>query len=132
MYDNVEKRCVELFGDCPLNMSDFLGAKTFGYSEEDLIFEAARKFYLNEEHNFSVALCDWMNGKKLNISREEAQKRNQYVRKARDFLIMHDIYITTSINWESFPNDDPSICFYLGYPFDCELCKWAANYKKSA
>lgn len=58
MADKFERKCVELFGDCPLNIHDIAAAKSLNYSEKELILEAARKHYLREQHNFFEALCE--------------------------------------------------------------------------
>lgn len=131
MVDNFERKCVELFGDCPLDIYDIAVAKSFSYSEKDLILEAARKHYQREQHNFFEALCNWKNGNKLQISCEEAEKRNRYFNNAK--MIVDEEFSTMAdspVNWMAFPNNDPTICYYIGVPVDDELCVWAEQYNK--
>lgn len=130
MVDKFERKCVELFGECPLDIHDIVAANS-GYSEKELILEAARKYYLREQHNFFEALCEWKNGNKLQISREEAEKRNRYFENAKMIVDEASSTIVDSlVNWMAFPNDDPTICYYIGIPFDDELCVWAKQYNK--
>lgn len=48
-------------------------------------------------------------------------------------MIVDDVISTMAdslVNWMAFPNDDPTICYYIGVPFDDELCVWAEQYNK--
>lgn len=126
----VEKRCAELFGECQLNIHDIMAANSFNYSEEDLIYEAARIFWTREKNAFVNALHDWMNGNKPEITIEEAKQRNTYYKNARDIVAEKvSIVSDTVVNWEHFPNDDHTVAFYIGLPIDDELVVWA-RYKK--
>lgn len=130
MVDRIERKCIELFGYCPLNIYDIAAGKDFGYSETNLLYEAARKHYTSEQHNFYTALCDWKDGRKMQITKEEAEERNHYFNNAK--AIIDEIVLTsadTPVNWMAFPNDDPTICYYIGLPLDDELCVWAEQYK---
>jgi len=130
MVENFERKCVELFGECPLNIHDIAAAKSFNYSEEDMLFEAARKYYLSEQHKFFDALYEWKNGNKLQILREEAERRNCHFKNAQMIVDQRVSTVADSpVNWMSFPNDDPTICYYVGVPLDGELCVWASQYK---
>ena len=115
---------------CPLNIHDIAVGKAFGYSETDLLYEAARKHYISEQHKFFTALCDWKDGKKIQITKEKADKRNRYFKKAQA-LVDEKISLSADspVNWMAFPNDDPTICYYIGLPLDDELCVWAEHYK---
>ena len=130
MVEIFERKCVELFGKCPLNIHDIQAANSLGYSEEDLLFEAAKKHYLKEQRKFFEALYDWKDGNKLEISCEEAKKKNSYFYNAKMIVEKRVSTITdTIVNWMSFPNNDPTICHYMGLPLDHDLCVWASQYK---
>lgn len=134
MYETIEKKCTELFGTCPLTIQDFQAAKGFGYSDEELIYEAARKFRQNEEKDFVEKLEEWKNGDKYAITEEDAKKRNSYVKNAERVIMFHNLnatFIDAPINWTAFPYDDPKVVLYMGYPFECELCQWASNYRSA-
>lgn len=130
MVKKFERKCVELFGECPLNIHDIQAANSLGYSEEDLLFEAAKKHYFKEQRKFYEALYDWRNGNKLDICREEAEKRNAFFENAKMIVEKRVSTVTdTIVNWMSFPNNDPTICYYMGLPLDHDLCVWASQYK---
>lgn len=123
MTEKFERKCIELFGYCPLSIGYIASIKTLGYSETDLLYEAARKHYLIEQYNFLTALWDWKDGKKMQITKEEAEKRNHYFNNAK-VLVDEKFSLSTDtpVDWMDFPNDDPTICYYLGLPLDYELC----------
>lgn len=126
-----EKKCMDLFGECPLNIQDITSGNLFGYSEVDLLYEAARKYYVKQRNNFSQALYDWKDGHKLEITHEQAKQMNKHYKNAQYIV---DLRVDTSadsiVNWLYFPDDDPTICYYLGVSLDSPLILWARNYKK--
>lgn len=130
MYSAVETKCTELFGECPLNLQDLMAARSFGYSEEDVMFEAAKKHYQNERNAFFNAIHAWKDGNKMSITYEEAKKRNERYKNAQRIV---DERVATDmdslINWQAFPEDDPTIVYYMGLPITDELCEWAQQYK---
>ena len=130
---NFEMKCFELFGECPLDIHDIAVGKALDYSESDLIFEVAKKVYKKSQNEFYKAMCSWMDGNKPSITMEEAQKRNKYYRNAK-YIVDNKIStaVDSIVNWEAFPNDDPSIILYFGLPFDSDICLWAGQYKKTA
>ena len=71
--------------------------------------------------------------KKLNISLDDAKDQNL---KFHFLIQLINTRIDTScdapVNWECFPNDDPTIVIYMGYPDDSDIVKWAVNYQKTA
>ena len=130
MYTAVETKCTELFGTCPLNLQDMMAAKVYGYTEEELLLEAARKFYMSEKNAFFDAICQWSAGEKMQITHIEAKKRNEHYKNARRMLDEKLSAPDTPVNWAAFPNDDPTITFYLGLPVTDDLCVWAQQYKQ--
>lgn len=130
MTGNFERKCVKLFGYCPLNIHDLVASKVFEYSETDLLYEAAKKYCINEQRKFFTALCDWKNGKKMQLTQEEAEKRNRYFMNAQAIMDeKNSLSADRPVDWMAFPNDDPTICYYIGLPLDDELCLWAEQYK---
>ena len=130
MLEKIERKCVELFGYCPLNIHDIAAGTAQGYTEKDFFYEAARKHYASEQHNFFTALNEWKDGRKMPITKEEAEKRNHYFNNAQAIIDEKDsVSMDTPVNWMAFPNDDPTICYYIGLPLDDELCVWAEQYK---
>ena len=121
---------MELFGKCSLTIQDIAYAEAFGYSESNLLLEAAWEYYRKEQNNFSAVLENWSKGNKLQITLEEAEKRDQYYDNAEAILIDADEPIDGDCPgyWVAFPKDKAEICFYQGLPFDSELCVWAENY----
>ena len=131
MLERIERKCVGLFGYCPLNIHDFVAGKTYGYTEKDFLYEAARKHYISEQHNFFTALCDWKDGRKMPITKEEAEIRNHYFNNAKALIDEKVPFsVDTPVNWMVFPKDDPTKSYYIGLPFDAELCVWAEQYNK--
>lgn len=131
MVEKFERKCVELFGEYPLNIDDIMFAKALNYTEEDLMYEAAKKYCAKEQYNFYKALCEWKNGNKLQITHEEAEKRNNRFKNARAIVeVRGSFLVNTPLNWTYFQKDDPTICLYIGLPLNDELCEWAKNYKK--
>ena len=133
MKDKIESECIKLFGECPLSITDIAAGKSCGYSFDKFICEAARKYCLKTRHDFVDALYEWMQDNKPEISREEALKRNKYFKKAQGIIIsgQHTMGFNSIINWLAFPDDNPEICFYLGYSHESELCSWARTYIKN-
>ena len=129
MANNIERRCTELFGRCPLKVQDLAVSESLRQSEEELLFAAALKHYRSEQRDFFYALCDWKDGNKMDLTQDEAEERNRYFENAQMIV---DERISTSadtlVDWTAFPRDDPTICYYIGLPFDDELCVWAENY----
>lgn len=133
MYERIERKCMELFGECPLNIHDFQAAATCGYTDEDVLFEAAKKVYLNTKRKFADAIYAWRGGLKISIGKEYARKCNVFFKNAKSYVDQKiDTSCDTPVNWECFPDDDPTIVIYMGYPADSDIVKWAVNYKKSA
>ena len=123
--NDFERRCMELFGECPLTIQDifFIGENLYG---------AAWMYYRKEQNNFLEALENWSEGNKLSNTLEEARKRNQYYSNAEDIVAKETIIDgDPALDWTAFPKDNPEICFYQGLPFDDELCVWAENYIES-
>lgn len=129
MVDNFERKCTDLFGECPLNIHEISAGESLDFSEKELFFVAARKYYLNEQHAFFKALCDWKDGNKMELNQEEAERRNHHFNNAK--MIIDEMFSTaadTLVDWTAFSRDDPTICYYIGLPLDDELCVWAENY----
>ena len=130
MAKSFERKCVELFGVCLLDMKDIKFCIALGYSEKEMIVEAARRYFQKEQKEFYEALCDWKDGKKLDITLEQARGRNEKFNMAVSVLQDNGYGTLEPVDWESFPKDDPSVCFYIGLPFTSDLCVWAENYNK--
>lgn len=127
----IEKKCTELFGECPLSLQDFMAAKGYNYSEKYVMYEAAKKFYLSEKNAFFNALCKWFEGEKMEITAKEAEERNKFFKNARNIVDDTNPTDTDSpVNWMAFPNDDPTIILYMGLPTSDDMCIWAQNYQK--
>lgn len=124
-----EEECNRLFGECPLNIHDIKAGNECCYSEQDFMKEAARKIYIKHQKDFSNELHNWMNGNKKDITEEEAAKLNKWYNNAVYILDDENVHVPfTPLNWNAFPNDNPEIVFYIGYPLDCDLCQWASKY----
>ena len=131
--EKLDRKCWELFGEFPFSIQEVGLLSAIGNSYEDMLYKAAWKFYTKERERFSQAIFEWSEGIKPEVTLEEAKTRNQRFKNAQRII---DERISTMgdtlIDWEAFPNDDPSIVFFMGYPWECKICRWADNYKKVA
>ncbi len=126
----IDVKCMKAFDDCPLTIDDVTAGNSLGWSEDDFLYEAARKICSEVEEEFTRAIVQWMNKKKLNITREEAEKKNAFYKKALDFLkTRSSIENRKAVDWLAFPNDDPSIVRYMGFAPRGNVRKWANNYQ---
>ena len=129
--NEIEAKCLKAFDDCPFTIDDIAMGKSLGWSDDDFLFEAARRICQNVENEFVKAMYDWMNGHKLNITKKQAEEKNAYFKNILAYLqVRSTFYITKVVNWLAFANDDPTIALNTGYPFDSDLCVWAEKYKK--
>lgn len=129
--NEIEAKCLKAFDDCPFTISDIAMGKNLGWSDDDFLFEAARRICQNVEDEFVKAMYDWMNGHKLNITKKQAEERNAYFKNVLAYLqVRSTFYMTKVVDWMTFIKDDPTIALKKGYAFDEEFCTWAKNYKK--
>lgn len=75
MYENerLERELTEKFGECLVTSSDIRFLKSNVYSDEDIIYHTAMKKYQKIKRKFVNSLYNWMDGKKLKISLDEAK-----------------------------------------------------------
>lgn len=86
--------------------------KSNGYSDEDIIYHTAMKKYQKRE--FVNYLYNWMDGKKLKISLDEAKDLNLKFNQLIPLINTRvDTSCDTTVNFECFPNDDPTIVIYI-------------------
>lgn len=114
MYENerLERELTEKFGECLVTSSDIRFLKSNGYSDEDIIYHTAMKKYQKRE--FVNYLYNWMDGKKLKISLDEAKDLNLKFNQLIPLINTRvDTSCDTTVNFECFPNDDPTIVIYI-------------------
>lgn len=118
-----------------ISVQDIAIGRSFGMSDDEILgidyFQTKR----NLENKFSDMIWAWYKGNKPEITQEEAEELdNKYEDICRKWesTLSDDFPIGCDplVRFRSIPENDYSVVFYMGYPFDCELCKWAEQMVK--
>lgn len=117
------------------SIQDIALATCLGISERDILsmdyFQSKRAL----ENKFSHMVDQWFNGKKPDISIEEANELDNKYQEIcslwEETLGYENFGGDAVVRFKSIPEDDYMVVFYMGYNFDSDICKWADKMVKA-